>query len=185
MPRLDEIRTDYEDQADDLRQLGDEELAAEMEQRALNIDSAIRETRTATAVNLGQAEIRDLPGDTAGTYNIATKGIELETNIIKDPEVLTHVGIHEGKHAQNKREGDEEIIVDVDFEEALTERSTAQVTGEVRAYPHLVHMVDEVARSTGHTSNQVIDLFERGQNAKLNQLYSQAYDDQQPLQEAA
>lgn len=185
MPRLDEIRTDYEDQADDLRQLGDEELAAEMEQRALNIDNAIRETRTATTANLANADVRNLGGDTAGLYTLSSKEIALDPTALIDPETTLQVGIHEGMHYKNKVNGDNEVIADVDFEEALTESATARVTGEVRAYLDLVPMVGEVADATDHTRDELLNLFEAGKNAELNALYQKAVNDDVEIIQAA
>lgn len=185
MTTLDEIRGDYEDTADDLRQIGEEEQAAEAEAVVDNIDEAITQTRVATGTALAGAEVKQLAGDIAGTYTLSSKEITLDPSLLTDGEALTHVSIHEGKHAENKREGDDEIIGDVKFEEALTESATARVTGRVRAYLELVGMVDEVASATDRTKGEIIDLFEDGKNRELNMLYDQTYSDDEALAKAA
>lgn len=83
---------------------------------------------------------------------------------------------HEAWHEQNKHTGDDHVIGDSDLEEALTERATERSTGNIIAYHDKLHLVDRVASATKTTRARIIDLFEQGQNQKINELHSQTFE---------
>ena len=145
------------------------------------ISAGIRAARTATGIDVSDAEVKDLPGDIAGEYHLDTKQIRADVEVMtsENRKLVEHVLTHEAWHAANKERGDKEVIRETNFEEALTEAATAQTTGQIRAYQEHAHLVDEVAVVTGGTRGELIELFMRGENEGLNERYEQTYEQEE------
>lgn len=139
------------------------------------IFAGIEAAKTATGVEVANAEVKELPGDIAGEYHLDTKEIKADVDVMAsgNAELVAHVLTHEAWHAANKAKGDKSVIADVNLEEALTEAATADTTGRIIAYQEHAHLIDDVAQATDTTRRDLIDLYKRGRNERLNQLYTQ------------
>ncbi|MDP2690855.1 MAG: hypothetical protein Q8O95_00410 [bacterium] len=143
---------------------------------AEQVREAIRVTYQVTGIDTAQAKVDTLPGNTAGEYHMNDGHIEIDLDIARNEDV-GHVALHEAWHKANKKMGDDEIIASTDFEEALTERATEETTGQRLAYHEEDQIIGMVVSRTRVTRKHLIGLFKKGENAKLNGYYEEAYEE--------
>ncbi|MBL4694751.1 hypothetical protein JKY72_05280 [Candidatus Gracilibacteria bacterium] len=170
----------YRAQADEQPENRDLELVDASPEQLIeiadSINSAVHTATRVTGRKVARTKVDTLNGNIAGLYNIASNQTFLDHNIAEtgDEQLTTHVLTHEAWHQTNKEEGDNVIITNSNFEEALTETATSETTGQILAYHEHMPLIDMVARQTSTTREKLIELFKEGHNAELNNLYEQA-----------
>ncbi len=136
------------------------------------IHEAITTARRATSIDVGNATLKALPGYTAGLFHRGSTQIELEEDLLldRDPNVFAHVAVHEAWHKANQQRSDGVAVADNGFNEGLTELATAETTGNTRAYAAEVSKVSTIASRAGTTRNNLVRLFQRGDNKEINKI---------------
>lgn len=139
------------------------------------IDNVISMVRRSTGVDVSDAQVADLPGDTAGVFYLTTKRIEVDEEIVYSDDlghVLTHEAFHKRHLAERKAKGMDQIS-DIEVEEALTELATKEKTGKVIAYRGYISSLVSLAGRAGETVSGLIDLYVAGNSDIINEIIEQ------------
>lgn len=188
--RLVDLAAEYEDKAVFFDVQTEEVVVVDPEAQAVAdaIYEGIELTREAIGLDMSNIQVEALPGNVAGEYNTVTDQItgDLAAMTSANAEQIADILTHEGKHEENDREGDRELITSVALNEDLTETDAAAARGhDPIAYPEYRGTIEAVAQGANTTRENLFRLYRAGQNAEINALFAEAANNDEELAAAA
>lgn len=123
-----------------------------------------------TGISIWNVNLRKLGGNTFGLCNSSSGEMTFDLRAI-ETENLDHTAMHEvGHHLFAKRSCGGTIGNNVDIMEGLDQKWTNKSLGKViPVYESEQRLVDDIARNTGTSINEMLKKYERGDNDWLTQ----------------
>ena len=148
----------------------------EIESIAEGIRTDISKTKVLTGIDLSNASVENLPGNTAGLYYLGKGRTKIDQELLESGDEVSRIQVlvHESMHQVNDKKSNGVKIVDVDFLESLNELATERRTGRFLADHADKSDANKIASAVGKSVNQLLSEYENGDNEKLNTYFDLA-----------
>ena len=168
-----EYTRNLEKEEENIEQL---EHSSDIENISVAIKRDIAKSKVLTGIDVSNATVENLQGNTAGLYYLGQNRIKIDKEILDsgDEKARLQVLVHESMHQVNDSRSNGVRIIDTDFLESMNELATERRTGEFLAENAKKSDAEKIASKVGKSVQAIVDMYEEGRNTELNEYYSRA-----------
>lgn len=177
MQKVADLMTELEDQALQVNERGQVQVDKQAQAAADALRDGVRLALVATGVDASNFAVKAEAANTDSSAQISAGeiSVELATMTSGSAAEIAHALTNAVGANENQDRGDNAVIEDQDFARALNEGNTAiKLSNTAGAHQENTHTIDEVAGATGQTRGVLLELFQDGQNARLNDLQQES-----------